>query len=107
MAKFVLLLRDKGMWADGMSPEEMQKVIGRYREWIGGIKGKGEKLRDGEGRVVSAKFNVTDGPYVETKEVVGGFLTIDANDYDEAVRMCQNSPHLSFGSIEIRQIEPT
>ena len=107
MAKFVLLLRDNGSFPGDMSAEEMQGVIGRYREWIGGIKGKGEKLRDGEGRVVSPKFNVTDGPYVETKEVVGGFLTIDANDYDEAVRLCKDSPHLSFGSIEIRQIEPT
>jgi hypothetical protein len=110
MAQFVLLLRDNGSWPGDMSPEEMQKILGRYREWIGSMKGKGEKLRDREGRVVSptsSKVGVTDGPYVETKEVVGGFLLIEAKDYDDAVRMCETSPHLTFGSIEIRQIQAT
>lgn len=110
MAKFVLLLRDNGSWPPtDLSPEEMQKVIARYREWIGSMKGKGEKLRDGEGRTLSrgsSKTSITDGPYTE-KEVVGGFVIIEAKDYDEAVRMCEDSPQFEFGSIEIREIQPT
>ena len=50
-------------------------------------------------------MTVTDGPYAEAKEVLGGFLVIEAADYDDAVRQCDGSPHLEFGTIEIRAIE--
>jgi hypothetical protein len=110
MAKFVLLLRDNGSWApDDLSAEEIQNVIGRYRDWIESMRGKGEKLRDGEGRTLSrasSKVSVTDGPYTE-KEVVGGFVIVEAKDYDEVVRLCENSPQFEFGSIEIREVQPT
>src|SRR5687768_16277953 len=110
MPKFVLLLRDNGSWPPpDLSAEEMQKIIGRYRDWIDLMKGKGEKLHDGQGRVLSqgsSEVSVTDGPYTE-KEVVGGFVIIEARDYDDAARMCEGSPQLEFGSIEIREVHPT
>jgi len=109
MAKFVLLLRDSGSFPGDMSPQEMQAVFERYRAWSGKLgRNSGEKLRDAEGRVVvrsGKKTSITDGPYAESREVVGGFYIIEAADYDEAIRKCQDSPHLDFGSIEIRQVE--
>ena len=106
MAKFVLLLRDNGSWPPSdISPEEIQKIIGKYRSWIGSMQGKGEKLRDNEGRTLR-KSGVTDGPYTE-KEVVGGFVIVEAKDYDAVVRMCEGSPQYEFGSIEIREVHPT
>ena len=49
---------------------------------------------------------VTDGPYSETKEVLGGYYLIEAANYDEAVRRCKDHPHLEHGgTIEVRQIE--
>jgi hypothetical protein len=48
------------------------------------------------------KTLVTDGPYAETKEVLGGFILIEARDMDEAVRIAENIPVGKFGSIEVR-----
>jgi hypothetical protein len=104
MAQFILLLRGNGMARPDMSPEEMQQVTGRYRTWMSKVGATGQKLRDGEGRVVRRGAAVIDGPFAESKEVLGGYLAIEASDYDEAVRICGDCPHLDFGSIEIRQI---
>ncbi|HEY2458706.1 MAG TPA: YciI family protein [Candidatus Acidoferrum sp.] len=48
------------------------------------------------------KTVVTDGPFAETKEVLGGFILIEARDIDEAVRIAENIPVGKFGSIEVR-----
>ena len=107
MPQFVLMLRDDGSWPGELSPEEIQELMLKYRSWIQKIGGAGHKLRDGEGRIVAGKngATVTDGPYVESKEVLGGYLILEADSYDDVVRRCEDSPHLAFGSIEIRQIE--
>lgn len=108
MPQFLIVLRDANWNPESLSPEEIQAIMLRYRTWVDRVAGKGHKLRDGEGRIMLRKdggVSVTDGPYAEAKEIIGGFLVVNANDYDEAVRQCQDSPHLDFGSIEIRAIE--
>ena len=79
-----------------------------------GAEGKlvgGQKLRDEGGRHLSGyngDFRVTDGPFAEAKEVIGGFFSITAADYDEAVEISKECPHLKYGGrIELREIEPT
>lgn len=108
MPQFVLMLRDTGFPED-ISPEEIQAIIGRYGEWSRKVNAAGgQKLRDGEGRVVVRKDGgvaVTDGPYTESKEVIGGYFLLEARDYDEALKLVEDCPHLDFGSIEIREIE--
>ena len=49
---------------------------------------------------------VTDGPYAEAREVVGGYFTVRAADYDGAVAIARDCPHLAHGWIEVREIEP-
>ncbi|HEV3485821.1 MAG TPA: YciI family protein [Vicinamibacterales bacterium] len=108
MPQFAIMLRDAAWPPADLSPEEIQAVIEKYGAWVRRIGGSGHKLRDGEGRVMVRKdggVSVTDGPYAEAKEIMGGFMIINANDYDEAVRHCQESPHLDYGSIEIRQVD--
>lgn len=108
MPQFLILLRDADWNPESLSPEEIQAIMKRYRAWVDRVAGKGHKLRDGEGRVLvrgDAGVSVTDGPYAESREVLGGYLVIEAPDYDAAVRECDDSPHLDFGSIEIRAIE--
>ena len=113
MAKYLLMLRDKGTY-DSLSPEEMQKIFQRFRAWSTPLRASGkivasEKLRDHQGRVVKrngSKTAVTDGPFAEAKEIIGGFFLLDAKDYDEAVKLSDGCPHLDFGSIEVREIEP-
>jgi hypothetical protein len=108
MPRFALLLRDEGNFPTDISPEEIQNLIARYREWRRGMGGTGEKLEDGTGKVVkksNGRLTVTDGPYAEAKEILGGFMMIEAPSYEAAVEHCRNSPHLEFGSIEVRQID--
>ena len=103
MSQFVLLLRDAGFPSD-LSPEEIQAIIGRYRAWRQKVGADGRKLTDGAGRVMT-RGGVTDGPYAESKEVMGGLFMIEAKDYDEAVRIASDCPHLDFGSIEVREVD--
>ena len=70
----------------------------------------GHKLQDGAGRVMKgagSSMKVTDGPYAEAREVIGGLFVIDAASYDEVVELSKDCPHLEFGTIEIREVEPT
>lgn len=56
-------------------------------------------------QIRDSKLSVTDGPFVETKEQVGGFFLIEARDRDEAVRLASGWPSARIGSIEVRPIE--
>ena len=57
-------------------------------------------------RVRRGKVSVTDGPFAETKETVGGFFVIEAADRDEAIRIASRWPSARLGSIEVRPLEP-
>lgn len=108
MPQFVLMLRDNGSFPTDISPEEIQAIIAKYSAWSARMRGHGQKLRDGEGKVVVRKdggVTVTDGPYAESREIIGGFIVIEAESYEDVVRQCHDAPHLDFGSIEIRQVE--
>ncbi len=55
-------------------------------------------------RVRDGKASTTDGPFMETKEVLGGFLMIEARDLNEAVRIAAGIPHASLGTVEVRPV---
>ncbi|MCA2964678.1 MAG: transcription initiation protein [Acidobacteriaceae bacterium] len=112
MSKFLLLLHDP---VDSpflsMSPAEMQAVIERYTAWSAQLAAEGRiaggnKLQDGTARHVS-KLGVIDGPYPETKEIIGGYFLIEAASYDEAVEIALSCPHVDLGRIEVREVELT
>ena len=115
MARYLMVLRDSGEYPPDLSPEDIQQILERYRAWSSkvaqsGRLAGGEKLRDGEGRVMRRNRSttaVTDGPFSETKEVIGGYFLVEAGSYDEVLEMAHDCPHLEFGSIEVREIEPT
>jgi hypothetical protein len=82
----------------------------KYQDWRRTKATGGQKLMDGEGRVLqkqNGKLSVIDGPFAEAKEVLGGFFVIEAANYDEAVEAAKTCPHMEFGTIEVRQIEKT
>jgi hypothetical protein len=110
MPKYILLLRgDKEQAYAQLSPEDIQKVIERYFAWqkrpfvVGGaglIDKTGRVLRKKDGRV-----SVTEGPFSESREVMGGFFTIEAASFEEAVELSSDNPHLDFGTMEIREVK--
>ena len=55
-------------------------------------------------RVRNGKISATDGPFAETKEVLGGFVLVDAADIDEAVRMAATNPMAQLGCVEVRPL---
>ena len=96
-------------------PQEAAQMTQAYMDWAGRMRAQGrlsggEKLTEDAGRVMRRRQNrtsVTDGPFAESKELVGGFFLLTAADYDEACRLAESCPHLAYGGrIEVRQIQP-
>jgi hypothetical protein len=115
MPKFVVLLHDTGAFPADISPDQIQAIIQRYVAWRRKIQEngrvvEGHKLTEGQGRVMrggAGRTTITDGPYAEAREVIGGLFIVEAKDYDEVVALSKDCPHLEFGAIEIREVQPT
>ncbi|MCB9915514.1 MAG: transcription initiation protein [Planctomycetes bacterium] len=115
MAKFMLILRsDVTQDYSDISPEQFGEILAAYNAWGAKLEAEGRlqlgrKLTDEGGCVLQPQANGTvttkDGPYVETKEVIGGVYVIDADDYAHAAKLCEGHPNFRFGSIEIRQLD--
>ena len=109
MPQYMLLLyHDQSGWGK-LSPEEMQKAIEKYMAWTKkpfNIDSK--RLGVDAGRVIRSQGGrpkTTDGPYSETKEILGGYYLIEAANYDEAVQRTLDHPHIEYGgTVEVRQL---
>ena len=90
-----------------LSPEENQKVMQKWYDWIKQLSDSG-KFKAGEplgseAKVIAgAKKVVTDGPFAETKEQLGGIFLIEATDLNDAIRVAARIPTARWGSIEVR-----
>jgi len=110
MAKFLFVYRRDQAAASQMSPEQMQQIMQKWQAWIGEGFQKGWMVDPGdgltqEGRIVGAKNVVTDGPFVESKDVVGGYSIIQAVSIDAAAEFAKGCPVLlSGGTVEIRPL---
>jgi|SRR5579884_562387 len=112
MPQYMLLLYDNPSGWENLSPEDMQKALEKYMAWTKKPYTTGsQRLAPDPGRVIRSqggKGRVTDGPYSETREILGGYYTIQAADYDEAVQRALEHPHLEYGgTIEVRQVYGT
>ncbi|MGI9064792.1 MAG: YciI family protein [Pyrinomonadaceae bacterium] len=111
--KFMLLIyHDEQIWNRHTEPER-QEIYGEYRELIQEIQSSGEYLVGDQlqptttastVRVRDDKPLVTDGPFAETREQLGGFFLIDAKDLAEATRIASRIPSARMGSVEIRPV---
>jgi len=109
--QFILLLHENPAAFAEVSPAEMQAIVAKYVAWSQRLAAEGRlagghKLEDGTGRVLRAG-TVTDGPYTEAKEVIGGLFVIHAAGYDDALAVARTCPHAEFGVVEVRRIERT
>jgi len=93
------------------SPQEMQEVMQLWMAWMqdlakgGHMKERGQPL-EGTGKVVSgAQRTITDGPYAEAKDLVGGYTIILAKDLDQAAELSKGCPVFDRGgSVEVRPV---
>jgi hypothetical protein len=112
MKYLLLLYGDESQWANA-TPDELQRSMGEYAKL-------GQELTDagaflsGEGlettnaattvRVRDGETIVSDGPFAETREQLGGYYLLECRDLDEAVRWASKVPDAFTGSVEIRPI---
>lgn len=94
----------------GLSPEQLQERMGNWGTWGGKMKNQGI-LKGGQallssGRSISGPDRiVTDGPFAESKELVGGYYTVEAKDYDAALIIAQDYPDYDLGgTVEVREV---
>ena len=108
---FMLLLRG-GVSNRDLSADQLQKQIERYLSWIEKLRQEGhfvagEPLAE-SGRILSGENGrtVTDGPFAESKEEVGGYFIIRARDLDAAVELAKGCPiFANNGTVEVRAIQ--
>lgn len=110
MNEFLLLFRMDITSTQQPSPEQMQASMKYWQDWLGGIAAQNKLVTAGnrlarDGKFMKTESLVTNGPYVETKESIGGYSIIKADSYDEAVELSKGCPIFSVGgSVEVRQI---
>jgi hypothetical protein len=108
MEKYMLIFH--GGHYNSMSPEEMQEHMSKWFAWIEKLKKAdiyvaGEPLAPGGKFISNGGKSITDGPYTEGKEVVGGYFIVKAKNMNEAVGLCEDFPnHNHGGSVQVRQI---
>ena len=111
MSNYFLFLYNDPAGGAKLSPEEMQKAIEKYVAWgqkatAGGYLRGFHRLAEDGGKVIRGA-KITDGPYSETKEILGGYYLIAADSYEQAVQRTLDHPHLEYGgTIEVRQVHP-
>jgi hypothetical protein len=107
--QFLLLFRQSELAATP-SPEEMQQIFGKWMDWVATMKAEGRYLGGNRlyftGSVIRGAA-VTDGPYIEAKETLSGYMLITADSFAEAVGIGKQCPGIAWGSIvEVRTVEP-
>ena len=109
MDEFILIFRhqDGGKLA---SPEQLQEWMKQTMDWIGGIAAQnkftlGNGLLFDDAKVVRYNNVVTNGPFGEIKETIGGYGIVKANSFDEAAEIAKGCPVLHFGgNVEVREV---
>jgi|ERR1051326_4127345 hypothetical protein len=112
MQYLLLIYHEEGLW-EAISEAEKQAIYGNYRalrqelENAGKFKG-GSQLQPTPTatvvRVRDGKKSITDGPFAETKEQLGGYFLVEARDLDEALAIAARIPSAATGSIEVRPL---
>jgi hypothetical protein len=103
------LVISRGKWDENASPDDIQRAIDAFYVWYeqsieDGVMKPGSRLAQ-EGKVVS-RSSIKDGPFAETKELVGGFWFIVGGSLEEAAAIAARNPCLAYGlSLELRPLE--
>lgn len=114
--KYMLLIHDSEKQLSALSDDELKRVMAEYRRFTEEIRTSGH-YRAGSQlqptsmatsvRVRNGKRLVTDGPFAETREQLGGYYLVEAKDLDEAIGLAERLPSARIGTIEIRPLVET
>lgn len=112
MNEFVLIFRNDFNPDQKFSPDQMQAIMKQWQDWIGGIAAQnklaspGNRLGD-SGKTLKPNNVVTDGPYVEIKEMISGYIIIKSDTIDDALAIAKGCPILQVGgNVEVRNVIP-
>jgi hypothetical protein len=111
--KYMLLIYEAEQAWEKLSEDERQQVYGEYRQLIGELQAAGQYVSGSQLHPTSAATSVrvrdgkgvlTDGPFAETREQLGGYILIEAKNLDEATAIAARVPSASMGTIEVRPL---
>ena len=110
MKEFMMIFIGADYEEIGLSPEQMQDRTGKWFAWgdkmqeQGILKGGAALLPKGK-RVSGPDRVISDGPFVESKELVGGYYTVSADSFEDVVKIAEDFPDYDLGgSVEIREV---
>lgn len=113
MREFVMIFRSEPQLEAKVSPQEMEQQMIAWQNWMGSIAAQNKLASPGsrlgfDGRAVKPGNLITNGPYVEIKEMIGGFIIVRAESIDDAAEMAKGCPMIAggVGVVEIRDIIP-
>jgi hypothetical protein len=111
MKEFLLIFRNEAVnGSPAPSPEQMQAMMKPWQDWMGSIAAQNKLVNPGNrldaaGRVVKSNSIITNGPYVEIKEAIGGYIIVRAASIDEAAELSKGCPILTIGgNVEVRPL---
>ena len=111
MKEFMFVFRTDYKDLPQSSPEEMKARTKKWQDWIGGIAAQNKLVQTGkrlnfDGKVVRPNGVVTDGPYTEIKESIGGYMFVQVETPEEAIELARGCPILEVGgNVEIRGVD--
>jgi hypothetical protein len=110
MPKFMFVYREPPMDPADVAPEEMQQVLQSWMSWIGNAVKAGWMVEAGDAlkpevKMVAAGESITDGPFPESKELIGGYSMVEAADLEAAAKLTKGCPAFEVGGrVEVREL---
>jgi len=110
MKDFMFIFRQPNYDYSNISPKDMQAMTEKWQAWVGGIVAQGKFASHGsrlatEGKVLKPGGVITDGPFVELRERIGGFIVVKAESLDDAITLAHGCPAIDLGgSVEVRPL---
>jgi hypothetical protein len=110
MNEYVFIFRNKQINGPQPSADQLNEMMRQWKTWMEGIASKNQLVSPGnrlgvEGKIVQPNKLIIDGPFTESKEIVGGFIIVRANSAQDAADIATGCPILKIGgTVEVRNI---